>query len=179
MAIPNYEVLIWPGGPGLTRRYDWSMKGMKYGEGYGSSVLTGHPDGLVTWKVNYTAHRDIIPPARYDHNQLLPFQPRLYSFQRITPSGSNDGGSNPVSRYAYLRDFVKRRMAASNEPFFFEDIDAAVTGVAPSQNFSARSYYICQLRVPSIEFSQDSERKLIYRCSFEFQQVRGWPAPSA
>lgn len=180
MPPPNYEYLIWNGSRGLTRRTEYDLKQMDFGGGFYAAALTGPPGGVTSWTLNFRAHRDRIRRSRIDHNVLVPFQPRLYDFSLLLPDGTIDTDApdyHPISEYIYVRDFVRRRMAASNEPFFFEDLDAVVTGPEGAQDFSQRSRYLCRLLENTIEFTQDQNDPLVYTCTLSFREVRGWPAP--
>jgi len=173
MPAPDYEYLEMLGSPGIVREIEFSTKGMDFGDGYYATVLIGHPEGTRTWTLTYSKlHRDYIYPAWLDHGTSHQLQPRTYSYAYLTPSGGVDGTPpHPVSPYNYIYDFFVRRMALGNPPFFFEDIDAKLSG--------SRRQFLVRLVPNSIRFTQDSKDKLFYSTSFQIKQVRGWAAPGS
>src|SRR5690554_2450808 len=84
------ELLIWPGNRGLKRHIKISRKSFKMGGGYAAHVLTGHPNGTVSFDLAYTVRRDHIRRPYPNLGLLAGFQPRLLDGTFLNPDGTPD-----------------------------------------------------------------------------------------
>lgn len=147
--MPDYEVFLDSGSAGLRRGINYPILDADFGDGYYAAALVGDQNG--TREYTLTWNNIVRDPG-------TTLQPRTFNFASV-------GG--PVSRYKYIWDFLARRAAAGNNPFWFEDVDA---------KSGFRTVVLCRLIPQTFTQTQDRRNPLLYSYSIQFKQIRGAPA---
>lgn len=154
--MPDYEILLDLGSSGIVVKRQGEFMGAEFGGGRAAVALVGDADTILYT----TTYR------RTPRNGRQIIQARTYNNVTI---------GTPVSRWWYIQQFVQRRKANLNDPFW------VVERIGTSDGGSNRLIVLCRLTLKSLngfQMTQDQRNNMLDSYTLEFTQARGEAAQS-